>query len=464
MPESTAKQARFPTRAQLELHQELHARPPLPARSNCVVSYWVLIDLPPARADAVLATLCLSCGSQAPSPGTRHHVLHGAGLAVKFERHGEFVSFQVIRPLPELPAALDDATLAELIDRSSALAGLPDAFVEQLAAPGAGSLLAATHVVMVDARHDDSLLGRCQTAFARRSVRAPGDDAHTLMGAFIGDSRRGAVLTHLQLAADGFTRFVVLDFGMSSHQSAREVQRLCEIEAYRMLAMRGFPVAQAEGSRLGELEGALQQTVDAMANDDAHDDAQAFESLTRLAAEVEHSAARTRYRFSATRAYHRIVERRLNDLREQRIAGVQTLSGFLTLRFAPAMAFCETMDQRLTDVAERINRATALARVRIEVRREEGNQQLLRALAQRQQQQLQLQQTVEGLSVLAISYYALGLVGYLAKAAKAWSWLEPLHIQPDIVVGVALIPVFLAVTAFVRNLQKNHGASETPHD
>jgi uncharacterized membrane-anchored protein len=34
---------------------------------------------------------------------------------------------------------------------------------------------------------------------------------------------------------------------------------------------------------------------------------------------------------------------------------------------------------------------------------------------QRASAQLRLQQTVEGLSVMAISYYAVGLVGYLLK-------------------------------------------------
>ena len=275
------------------------------------------------------------------------------------------------------------------------------------------------------------------------------------MGAFIGDSRRAALLTHLRLGTDGFTRFVVLDFGMAPDQAAREAQRLCEIEAYRMLAMRGFPVAQRESALLAALEQTLQGTVDAMANDKTQDDTQAFETLTRLAADVEHSTARTRYRFSATRAYHRIVERRLAELREQRIEGVQTLSGFLSRRFAPAMALCESTDSRLTDIAERINRATSLTRVRIEVRREEGNQQLLRALAKRQRQQLQLQQTVEGLSVVAISYYALGLVGYLAKAAKASNWFEPLHLQPDAAVGLAVLPVLLGVGWFVRKLRKH---------
>jgi uncharacterized membrane-anchored protein len=118
------------------------------------------------------------------------------------------------------------------------------------------------------------------------------------------------------------------------------------------------------------------------------------------------------------------------------------------------MALCDSTDRRLTDLGERIARATSLARVRLEARREQGNQELLRALAQRQKQQLQLQQTVEGLSVVAISYYALGLVGYLAKAAaKALPGLALL--QPDLAVGVAVLPVVAGVAWFIHRLRSH---------
>lgn len=447
----------FPTRTDLALHQELHARPALPARPNCVVSYWIQAEMQDSRAEAALSALCLSEGLAPPQGGTRHHVVQAGGYVLKFERHGEFVSWQVNRPLETPNGHLDDASLRSLMQDSSALVDLPDAFVSQLSAEGSGRMLAAAHVVMLHGHDREAMLARCQSQLAALAGPALSDDAAPLMGAYIGDARRGALFTHLRLGRDGFTRFVVLDFGLPPDQAAREAQRLCEIEAYRMLAMLGFPIAQREAALLADLERTLQGTVDAMANDDTHDDAQAFDTLTRLAAEVEHGTARTRYRFSATRAYHALVERRLADLREQRIDGVQTLAGFLSRRFAPAMALCNSIDGRLTDLGERINRATSLARVRIESRREQGNQELLRALAQRQKQQLQLQQTVEGLSVVAISYYALGLVGYLAKAAKSVPWFDALHVQPEAVVGMAVVPVVACVAWFIHRLQK-HGA------
>lgn len=449
---------RWPARTHLELHDELHARPALAVCTPGVVSYWVHWGMEPAVAEAALAAACRACATAVPEAGARHHLLQTRGFSLKYERHGEFVSWQVNRPLPDPAEVCDDATLQQMLREVRALDALPPSFAEALGAPGAGQMLAATHVVLVHC-HDEQLLPRSRALMSRQLAGVPGamDDSTPLLGSWIADDK-AAVLSELRVQPDGFTRIVLLDFGLAPDQAAREAQRLCEIEAYRMLAMLGFPVAQREAQSLADLERTLQQTVDAMANDAGHDAQHAFDTLTRLAAEVEHSAARTRYRFSATRAYHQIVQRRLADLRERRLDGVQSLSGFLSRRFAPAIAFCESTDGRLTDVADRINRAVSLARVRVEMHREANNQQLFQALAHRQALQLRLQQTVEGLSVVAISYYLLGLVGYVAKAAKAWAPWEALHVQPDVVVGLSVVPVVFAVKMFLNRLHRHMGS------
>ena len=455
-PSSTATTLPYwPARTHLELHDELHARPALAVQRPSVVSYWAQWRMTPAAAEEALAAACVACDRPAPQAGARHHLLQTPDFALKYERHGEFVSWQVSRPLLDPGEGCDDAVLQHMLREVRALDALPPAFAAALKAEGSGQMLAATHVVLVRG-HEQNLLPRSR-ALMSSQLGSSIDDSTPLLGSWIADAN-AVVLTDLRVRADGFTRIVLLDFGLPADQAARSAQRLCEIEAYRMLAMLGFPVAQRESQSLADLERTLQQTVDAMAKDDAtHDDARAFDTLTRLSAEVEHSAARTRYRFSATRAYQQIVQRRLADLRESRLDGLQTLSGFLSRRFAPAIAFCESTDVRLTDVADRINRAVNLARVRVETQRESTNQQVFKALAHRQALQLRLQQTVEGLSVVAISYYLLGLVGYLAKAAKAIPAWEALHLQPDLVVGVAVVPVVLGVKMFLHRLHRHLG-------
>ena len=75
--------------------------------------------------------------------------------------------------------------------------------------------------------------------------------------------------------------------------------------------------------------------------------------------------------------------------------------------------------------------------------------------------QLRLQETVEGLSVVVLSYYLVGLLGYGFKAAKA----AGVTVDTDLATGLA-VPVVLAGVWFgVRRLRRASGReteSENP--
>jgi uncharacterized membrane-anchored protein len=172
--------------------------------------------------------------------------------------------------------------------------------------------------------------------------------------------------------------------------------------------------------------------------------------VTRLAAITERIAAEAGFRIAASRAYHALVEQRGRDLREERIAGLQRITEFLDRRFGPAMAFCESVDRRISATSERIDRASNLLRTRVEIEREAQNQQLLAAMNRRARLQLHLQQTVEGFSVAAITYYAVGLLAYLFKGLAT----AGLPINEDLATGLAVIPVVIAVAWGVRRIRR----------
>lgn len=475
-PGTVAGEAAWPARAHLELHEELHARPAMPARSPGVVSYWAQHQMDPARAQQALRDLCDAVGHPTPLADARHFVVKTSAFDLKFERHGEFISWQLCAGLATANSP-DNAALQAVLLASRAIDVLPQTFIRGIADT---PMLAATHVVILKADETKlkGLIQWLQTSVSAqhtapvqpspsaqdtqhpsggvsplRSNRSEADDSAALLASLVSDSQ-AAVMTDLRVGSDGFTRFVLVDMGLTPDRLARDVQRVCEIEAYRMLAMLGFPVARNEAQSLSEVEAQLQVIVDDMAGARTLDDAAAFDSLLRLAAEIEHSAARTRYRLSATRAYHRIVLQRLSDLREERLLGLQKMAGFFNRRFAPAMALCDSTDARITDIADRINRAVDLARVRVEAQREANNQELLRSLAHRQKLQLRLQQTVEGLSVVAISYYIISIVAYVAKAIKDVELFAGLTLQPDVVTAVAVLPVVGLVYSLVRRVRQ----------
>jgi uncharacterized membrane-anchored protein len=248
------------------------------------------------------------------------------------------------------------------------------------------------------------------------------------------------------------------------------LQRLFEIEAYRMLALLALPIARRQSPRIVEIEGALATLTDGIAQaqaqaleraaDRQQQDESLLHELTRLAAEVESGLAASQFRFGACRAYFELVTRRIAELRETRLPGMQTYDEFMARRFTPAVDTCATVSQRLHDLSERVAQASSLLSTRVDITRERQNQALLASMDRRAKLQLRLQQTVEGLSVAAICYYVAGLVGYVAKALKAGG----VPLNADLAVGISIPIVAVAVLAAVRRARAHLRAGDHhPH-
>jgi uncharacterized membrane-anchored protein len=69
----------------------------------------------------------------------------------------------------------------------------------------------------------------------------------------------------------------------------------------------------------------------------------------------------------------------------------------------------------------------------------------------RAEAQLRLQLTVEALSVAAVTYYIVGLVGYAAKGLDSAGWA----LKPDVMVGVSIPIVALMVTLGIRRIHRS---------
>jgi uncharacterized membrane-anchored protein len=271
----------------------------------------------------------------------------------------------------------------------------------------------------------------------------------TVMASQLGGGHSWA-LTDFHLNDLGFEHMLVLaPPGTNELRAGRISQRLLEMETYRMMALRGLPVAKALAPMLAEAESAL-VAITAQTENKSSSEQELLDQLVALAARVERAIAENVYRFSATRAYDGLVSQRISELRELTIPGNQPIGSFLRRRLSPAMATVAATAQRLSSLSERVSRASALLRTRVDILAEAQNQQLLEKLTHGQALQLRLQTTVEGLSIAAISYYVISLLLYAAKVAKA----AGLPIQPEVAAG-ALIPVVLwAVWGTTRRIHK----------
>ncbi|MFN7195158.1 MAG: DUF3422 family protein, partial [bacterium] len=188
-----------------------------------------------------------------------------------------------------------------------------------------------------------------------------------------------------------------------------------------------------------------------------------LDRLTELSSVIERDTAASDYRFGAARAYGELVDRRIAELREQRIEGLQTYREFMDRRFVPALRTCRTAEARLAQMSRRLTRAGALLRTRGEIAVEALNPEVLASMDRRAQMQLRLQETVEGLSVAAITYYLVGLSGYALNALGA----AGLHLDKDVATGVAIpvsaLLVWFGLRYLRRRLARAPGAAAAPH-
>jgi len=273
-------------------------------------------------------------------------------------------------------------------------------------------------------------------------------DEETLVGARVMEGA-AEVYTDFRLQGDGFARWVVIVHDVSTpRRLGRLVQRLLEVETYRMMALLGLPVAREVGAALVGAEKALAEVAERIRHAQPSEEPELLRRLTELAAEVEGLYARTHARFSASAAYFELLQRRIEELREERVHNLQTLREFMDRRLQPAMQTCAWAARRQQALSERISRVSNLLRTRVEIEQQQSSRELLDAMNRRQKVQLMLQGAVEGLSVFAVTYYGAGLVGYVAKGAKS----AGLGVSPDLAVAIAIPLIALGVWLGIRRL------------
>jgi uncharacterized membrane-anchored protein len=407
---------------------EVHARPYEILTTPVRATRLAVVHATPEEERAHLAELLASHGAEPPGDGASYFIRDLGGFRLRWERHSEFSTYTFLRTDPfETPF------------QASALDLIPADWLESLP----GEMMTGVHVAVAADLPEDL---------------SPLFDGNSLIGSKVLWGA-GEAWTDFRLHADGFGRFILRDMGLSKGQIGRLVQRLLEIETYRMMALLAFPLARSAAGEIARIDSELGGIVTQLADPKIkQNDRDLLESLTRLAAEAEHLDAATSFRLPAAKAYYAIVCQRIAELREDRIPGLQTFAEFIDRRLGPAMKTCESVSERKQLLATRVSRAGDLLRTRVDIALEEKNRDLLNSMNRRAELQLRLQETVEGLSVVAISYYLLGLLGYLAKGLKSVG----LPVNADMAGLIGLPVVAGAVWLGVRRLRKAITHKEEP--
>ena len=406
------------------LVNELHARP-FPVLSVPSSAAFVAFKEPANAATrdrtldrAHLLALLDRHATAHPKPDATHFSGPVGRSELKWESHTEFVTYSAFTPsLSARPFDPFDA----------------DVFPEDWLQTAPGKRVASV-LVRVDHLPQDeaTMMAMLEDWFVGESLAV----ARVVEGAAV-------VAGDFRIDPAGHMRFAVfVRPGTGADRVGRIVQRLCEIETYRAMSMLGLMRARDLGAELNRLDPRLAALMSGLNAEDRRPD-EALHELLTIAAELESLAVSVSFRFGATLAYEAIVNQRVEVLREERVNGRQTFGEFMTRRYDPAMRTVKSTDNRLKSMAERAQRAAELLRTRVDVERSAENQSLLASMDRRADLALRLQHTVEGLSVVAISYYAVSLAGYVVgPVMERWGLEKPwvlAGLTPAVVVLVWLM-------------------------
>ena len=384
------------------LHNEIHARPPEAMTVPVAISHVVMLCDAAQRAASRQHVAALLRDHHLPQPDglTTHLRMEVGQFRIRWELHTEFVSWTFMREIS--PNRVGDASN----DPAPAIDAVPQDWFAALP----GECLTSLHlwVLPANASVTDSQVKRLL-------------DEDTLVASTVANGF-GEIYTDFAIHADGFSRMLLFAGGMTQRRLGRLVQRLLEIETYRMAALLGLPAARDAYAVLASAERELAELAQSIRSATREDEPQLLDRLTKLAGEVESQHAATHSRFSASSAYFELVDKRIDDIAESRLAGMQTIRDFMNRRLTPARSTCEWATRRQDALSQRVSRISNLLRTRVEIEQQQSSQALLFTMNARQDLQLKLQSTVEGLSVAAITYYIVGLISFLAKGAQAIGW------------------------------------------
>ncbi|NJO32027.1 MAG: DUF3422 domain-containing protein [Rhodospirillales bacterium] len=413
-----------------ELNDEVHARPPEALVPPLRISYLALYSdwTESARQLDHVGDLAHRFGASPPIPGANFYSADFGAFRLKWERHTEFARYMI--------------TAADEDDR--AFAAPPIGMVPHEWLAGLiGQTIAAAHVLLVRSEGP-------KIEHEAISINHFGGAA--LVGSSIAGAR-GAAFTDFHIHEDGFSRFVVQDRAMAPLQAGRMVQRLLEIDTYRMLAFLALPAARRMSPVITKFERELAEVTAALAGGTETDEPMLLDRLTRLDAAIETRQVQHFSRFSAAAVYYELVQRRIAELREEQIQGLQTFHEFTERRLAPAMSTCRTVAARHDALSQRVARTTQLLSTRVDLTRELQNRAILESMERRAKLQLRLQQAVEGLSAAAAIYYLVSLVGYAAKGGQSIG----IHLDANTVMA-ASIPLVAALVALVLRQIRRAGS------
>lgn len=234
------------------------------------------------------------------------------------------------------------------------------------------------------------------------------------------------------------------------------IDAVVTIENYYHLLLLPFPEFSKAVDRIHQLEQHhLQQRAEITAQLSTSDSKSLQEwvnFLTHDFLEISRFAEAMRYQLSASIPYNAIAHATLRALQERPFAPFLPLSDFVLGGISGVADGYQQLIKRIEAVESDFHGIISVIRTRVNLIQQDqnlvlGDQNLkiLLSVDTTTKSQFILQHTVEGLSVIVISYYLSGLANYMFKAMKDLGWIENSTLATGIFVPVSLVFSFLLI-------------------
>jgi len=354
------------------LHNELHARPSLYFDEPAHVFHLAFLG-----GDRECNALLQNCCPSAFDPNAAQGITHLDGHPLKWERHAEFFTLTLV-----ITSSSNDLYWTSL----------PESLAQRIE-PHRPLIISAVQIVV---------RGEAALDLASYGFKDP-------CGSCVGGGD-AMVWSDFRLSEDSTNRFLFVNRRLNAYRQGRMIRRLLEIETYRMMASLALTTAKTLSAQLNVFDKTLVTLSERNAGSDTTNAKVLLADISSLSAQVVSSTAKTRHRFSATQAYAQLVFERLGELRESHVGDCQRLGIFIERRFKPTVRYCAATEQRLEHLAKSVANLGDLLQARVQVEMEEQNSEILKSLNTRADAQIKIQRAVEGLSIIAITYYLINLL------------------------------------------------------
>lgn len=413
------------THKKATLNAEWHARPDMRLKPSMRCTHIVTSRETSTHTDVL--DFCTNKGTNRPIPDARHHLIDLPNCMVKWENHTEAASYTFAA------AASKNGPFSE-----PSLSYIPSEVQNILM----DNFKVGVRIEMLPEREVNSDKG----FFAAQTILK----TQKIYGGWMSD-QHAAVWSDFLPDTEGFIRILIADIALTEGRLSRLVHRLLDMETYRILAITALPLARKTMEKLDQIEPELDTVMETLASNPPEEKQEdLLNKITNIAARAEHLASSTAYRFAAAKAYEDIVLRRMKEVREDVLDGHLRFTVFLNKTLRPAMRTCDAAELRAQTLTARVSRAANLLNTMVDMTQNRQSHEILRSLEKQAGTQVKLQQAVEGFSIFAVSYYALGLIGYTLKAAQKTG----VAISPDLISGLLAPAIVFLSWMLVRTVKR----------